>query len=61
MHVINQCRNEMFWGTNRIPSGDGSESIGAAARVRARRDVVDAKAAVAVQHDIEEAEPGPAG
>jgi hypothetical protein len=37
----------MFRGTNRIPSGNGSESVGVAARVRARCDVVDAREAVA--------------
>ncbi len=41
--------------TNRIPSSDGVESIGAAARVIARCDVVEATPCVAVQPGIEEA------
>jgi len=42
-------------GTNRIPSSDGREPICAAARVRARCNVLEAHESVAVQPGIEEA------
>ena len=49
--------------TNRIPPGNGSESIGVAARVVARRDIVEAREpeAAVVQPEIEEAERRAAG
>lgn len=51
----------MIRGTNRIPSGNGSESVGVATWGRARRDVVEALWATLVQPWIEEAELGLAG
>jgi hypothetical protein len=55
-----EMKRKMFWGTNGIPSGNGRESIGVAARVRDRYNVVETRAALAVQPGIEEAERGPA-
>ena len=45
-------------GTHRIPSFNGFEPIGAAARVRAVLDVHEATASISVQPDVKEAERG---
>jgi len=45
-------------GTNRIPSNCGIESVSAATRVRAKCDVVEARAAYVVQPEVEKAERG---
>ena len=44
--------------TNRIPSISGGETLGTAARVRTRCDVIDALECVAVQPEIEEPKRG---
>jgi len=44
--------------TNRIPSSNGGESLGVAAWVIARFDVVEDREAIAVQPGVEEAKRG---
>ena len=47
--------------TNRIPSLDGRETVSATARVATRRDVVERRRALRVQHGVQEAEGALAG